>query len=58
MSCFVSIPNRERENWHYKVPDEVFDYIKQLEYKIRYPWKSKLKLETDYCIKDEELFKV
>ena len=39
----VSIRNPYREYKHYKVPEEVYTYIKQLECYIRHPEKSKLK---------------
>ena len=42
MACFVSVKNREGEYKTYPVPNEVYNYIRQLEFYIQYPKSSRL----------------
>lgn len=43
MTHCVSVKNRLGEYEHFKVPPEVYMYIRQLEMAIKYPNTSKLK---------------
>ena len=40
---FLSIKTKDG-NKHFKVPEEVYIYVRQLEYAIRYPEYSKIKV--------------
>ena len=43
MASFIAIKDRTGEFKHYKVPEEIAIYIKQLEIAVLHPYKSKLK---------------
>ena len=43
MSHYLSIKTKDGHK-HFKVPEEVYIYVRQLEFAIRYPERSKIKV--------------
>ena len=43
MSNFIALKDKNGDFRHYKCSEEIYTYIKQLEFNIRYPGESKLK---------------
>lgn len=46
MSHFLSIKTKDGHK-HFKVPEEVYIYVRQLEFALRYPERSKLKVNKE-----------
>lgn len=53
MSHFLSIKTKDGHK-HFKVPEEVYIYVRQLEFAIRYPEYSKIKVIPKKYFQTEE----